>query len=61
MDQRRTRHQHRHPGSDGPIFNIVIGGLHLGLSDYGDYYWGKGSVGPTIPRTLINGWWYIQG
>ena len=33
----------------------------LGISDYGDYYWGRGAVGPTLPQSLINSWWYIKG
>jgi hypothetical protein len=41
------------PAAMGPTYN--------GICDYGDYYWGKGPVGPTIPQSLINGWWYIQG
>jgi len=49
------------PAAMGPIINIDIRGLQLGLSDYGDYYWGRGTVGPTIPRNAINGWWYIKG
>ena len=32
------------PAAMGPIFNIDIDGFHLGLSDYGDYYWGRGWV-----------------
>jgi len=31
-----------------------------GVWDYGDYYWGKGSVGPTIPASQIRGWWYLN-
>jgi Family of unknown function (DUF6345) len=31
-----------------------------GVWDYGDYYWGKGSVGPTIPASQITGWWYLN-
>ncbi len=27
--------------------------------DFLDFYWGKGSVGPSIPKSLIQGWWYI--
>jgi hypothetical protein len=38
-----------------------VRGTTIGISDYGDYYWGKGAVGPTIPRESINGWWYIKG
>ena len=45
----------------GPIWNLEIMGLTLGISDYGDYYWGKGSVGPNIMQSMTNGWWYIQG
>ena len=45
----------------GPITNIDVGGVTIGVCDYSDYYWGKGPVGPTIPRNMIDGWWYIQG
>jgi Family of unknown function (DUF6345) len=45
----------------GPITNVVEKGATIGVWDYGDYYWGKGPVGPTIPRSMINGWWYIKG
>jgi hypothetical protein len=45
----------------GPILNLDILGITIGISDYEDYYWGKGPVGPNIPQSLINGWWYIQG
>jgi hypothetical protein len=31
-----------------------------GVWDYGDYYWGKGPVGPTIPASQIKGWWYLN-
>lgn len=31
-----------------------------GVCDYGDYYWGKGPVGPTIRASQIRGWWYAQ-
>jgi len=31
-----------------------------GLWDYTDHYWGKGSVGASIPGNLIQGWWYIK-
>jgi len=31
-----------------------------GFSDFNDHYWGKGFVGPSIPRSLIRGWWYIN-
>jgi len=29
------------------------------ICDYPDYCWGKGTVGPNIQQSLINGWWYI--
>jgi hypothetical protein len=45
----------------GPITNIDVDGVTIGVCDYGDYYWGKGPVGPTIPRNMIDAWWYIQG
>ena len=45
----------------GPITNIDVDGVTIGVWNYGDYYWGKGPVGPTIPRNMIDGWWYIQG
>jgi Family of unknown function (DUF6345) len=48
------------PAAMGPIRNITRRGVHFAVSD-GDYYWGRGPVGPTIPRSEINGWWYIQG
>jgi hypothetical protein len=31
-----------------------------GVWDIGDYYWGRGPVGPTIPASQIEGWWYIN-
>jgi len=31
-----------------------------GAWDYYDYYWGRGSVGPTIPASQIRGWWYLN-
>jgi Family of unknown function (DUF6345) len=49
------------PAAMGPIFNLDVGGFTLGICDYADYYWGKGTVGPTLPQELINGWWYIKG
>jgi Family of unknown function (DUF6345) len=49
------------PAAMGPIFDVTIDGLTFGICDYGDYYWGKGPVGPTIERPRISGWWYIQG
>jgi hypothetical protein len=49
------------PAAMGPVFNVEYDGQTVGICDYGDYYWGKGPVGLTIPQSLINGWWYIQG
>ena len=49
------------PAAMGPIFNFAIGPLTFAVSNYTDYYWGKGTVGPNISQSLINGWWYIQG
>jgi hypothetical protein len=48
------------PAAMGPMTNIDMG-VTLGVCDYGDYYWGRGPVGPTIPRSMIHGWWYIKG
>lgn len=49
------------PAAMGPVLNVEYQGQTVGICDYDDYYWGKGPVGPTIPQSLINGWWYIQG
>jgi len=49
------------PAAMGPVLNVKYQGRTVGICDYGDYYWGKGPVGLTIPQSLINGWWYIQG
>jgi hypothetical protein len=49
------------PAAMGPMFSIDVAGFKLGISDYGDYYWGRGAVGPTLPQSLINSWWYIKG
>jgi hypothetical protein len=40
------------PASMGPIE------AH-GIWDYGDHYWGKGVVGPSISAAQIRGWWYL--
>jgi hypothetical protein len=32
----------------------------LGVCDSGDFYWGKGSVGPTITSDQITGWWHFD-
>jgi len=44
----------------GPMTNVDQG-VTLGVCNYGDFYWGRGPVGPTIPRNMIHGWWYIRG
>jgi Family of unknown function (DUF6345) len=49
------------PAAMGPIVNIDVRGITLGICDYADYYWGKGPVGPTLSQQLVNGWWYIKG
>jgi hypothetical protein len=49
------------PAAMGPIVNVEFMGSTIGISDYGDYYWGKGAVGPTITQEMVNGWWYIKG
>lgn len=49
------------PAAMGPLHNVRFLDFTIGISNYGDYYWGKGSVGPNIPQSDINGWWYIQG
>jgi hypothetical protein len=48
------------PAAMGPIVDVEVLGLTLGISDYGDHYWGRGPVGPTIPRSQISGWWYVK-
>jgi hypothetical protein len=30
------------------------------VCDYGDYFWGRGPVGPTIRASQIQGWWYLS-
>jgi hypothetical protein len=50
------------PAAMGPIQNVQFLGATVGISDYPDYYWGKGDgVCPNIPKSQIDGWWYIQG
>ncbi len=49
------------PAAMGPIHNLDLLGITFGIFDYQDYYWGKGPVGPNIPQSQIDGWWYIQG
>jgi hypothetical protein len=49
------------PAAMGPITNVNVRGTTVGVCDYADYYWGRGAVGPTIPRNMIDGWWYIKG
>ncbi|GEM_PF-3540696 len=49
------------PAAMGPITNVDVRGTTVGVCDYADYYWGRGAVGPTIPRDMIDAWWYIMG
>jgi hypothetical protein len=50
------------PAAMGPIhWYPPLFGVSWGVWDFNDHYWGKGFVGPTIPRSQINGWWYIKG
>ena len=46
-------------GYDGHGFPAAMGPIGpSAISDYTDYYWGKGAVNPTIPPAQIKGWWY---
>jgi len=51
------------PAAMGPAFSI--GGGLFWMANIDDYYWGKGSVGPTIvPSSFAAGdigWWYLNG
>ncbi len=51
------------PAAMGPAY-IPVGGSHF-ISDIGDYYLGKGTVGPTIVPSACPqgelGYWYITG
>lgn len=31
------------------------------ITNYDDYFWGQGPVGPDIPRTQIVGYWWLMG
>jgi hypothetical protein len=31
------------------------------LTNYNDHYWGKGSVGPDVPASQVNGYWRLSG
>ena len=33
----------------------------VGLSNYNDYFWGQGPVGPDIRGSSIRGWWLLTG
>ena len=48
-------------GIDHHGIPAVLGPLGKGgaFNEY-DYYWGKGSVGPTIPPSQIAGWWTLE-
>jgi hypothetical protein len=45
---------HGVPAAMGPIGPSAV-------SDFLDYYWGKGKVNVTIPPSKITGWWYTEG
>jgi hypothetical protein len=51
------------PAAIGPA--LSIGGGLFWMANLDDYYWGKGSVGPTIvPSSYAPGdvgWWYLNG
>jgi hypothetical protein len=51
------------PAAIGPA--ISIGGGWYWMTNIDDYYWGKGSVGPTIVPSSYPagdvGWWYLNG
>ena len=32
-----------------------------GVTDYDDFFWGKGPVGPDIPKSQITGYWWLVG
>jgi hypothetical protein len=31
------------------------------VTNYNDYFWGQGPVGPDIPRSQIIGYWWLVG
>jgi hypothetical protein len=44
-----------------PVVAAAMGPIGPGgVTDMNDYYWGRGSVGPSIPPSDITGWWYIH-
>lgn len=32
-----------------------------GITNYDDFFWGKGPVGPDIPKSQITGYWWLMG
>ena len=32
-----------------------------GVTNYDDYFWGQGPVGPDIPKSSITGRWWLMG
>ena len=32
-----------------------------GITDFDDYFWGKGPVGPDIPKSQQTGYWWLMG
>jgi hypothetical protein len=55
-------YEERDDDQNGPTGRAAIIGPYgpLGVCDSGDFYWGKGSVGPTITAGQITGWWHID-
>jgi Family of unknown function (DUF6345) len=49
------------PAAMGPLHALFFKDRVFYLSNYADYYWGKGSVSYNIYQQSVNGWWYIQG
>jgi len=51
------------PAAIGPA--LSVGGGLFWMADIDDYYWGKGSVGPTLVPSSFPpgdiGWWYLNG
>jgi hypothetical protein len=51
------------PAAMGPA--LSIGGGLFWMANIDDFYWGKGSVGPTLVPSSFPpgdiGWWYLNG
>jgi hypothetical protein len=44
----------------GPYCIIQVGNQLVLISNFNDYFWGKGPVGPDIRPPFITGYWYVQ-